>query len=230
MTSSTEVAMTLLSFEERLALIFAVTLAALLFDLRHPKGERHRFGEYSFLFLGAGIGLVFGIGVDAITSRISPDYFVIGKGIAPGETFRREVARLGGQAGASAGVLIAGGLLLANPQPARALRLLSRVATPLFLAIFLGAAFGALQALLGVIHLTELAEDLGAPRAEAFAVVWATHGGIYFGAFLGWIWEMRSLRADAKGAALRCREEVPEVPLCVTSRHPSSDAGSDSPG
>jgi len=92
----------------------ALGLVALLDVTRRGRSAtRHR--EYAFWISCAIVGAVFGAATDAMTSRISVDYFVLGKGLdGDSARFAQEVLALGASAGSSAGFVVGGALLIAN--------------------------------------------------------------------------------------------------------------------
>lgn len=178
----------------RLIALSIVVALFLALDLRKPNGQRHRWREYLFLLGCGGITALFGMGVDAITSHISPEYFLIGKGIAGGEGFFRRVAELGAQAGFAGGMIGGGILLLVNRRPEGAMRLFRVIRLPLLLAAFAGAVAGGVLAIFPFYTLP-LAEDaLDEPRAQRMTVVWFAHLGIYIGGMIGLIIAARQVR------------------------------------
>ncbi|MCO5170180.1 MAG: hypothetical protein M9894_27920 [Planctomycetes bacterium] len=177
-------------FGARLALLLGLmALGAGLDRWRHGPAAR-RPGEYAFLLVAGAVGAAFGLACDQVTSRLSPDYFVEGKGLAPGPGFGRAVVVLSLQAGFTAGVVLGAALLLANqPRPGRPAlplaRLLRRAAWPLGGALAL-APLGAL--LLGRLDPLDLRGQVGflpPARVDALVRVWGAHAGLYAGALLG---------------------------------------------
>ena len=118
--------------------LIAVAIIFLGVDLRQPPSCRHRWREYSFIAVCGLLAALFGLAVDSVTSRLSPEYFVLGKGIAPGPTFNAEVLELGAKAGLSAGVVASAILVFFNPRPALAFTLVRLVWMPFALAVLVG--------------------------------------------------------------------------------------------
>lgn len=162
--------------------------------------DRWRFGpaarrprEYGWLLLAGGLGALFGLAVDQATSRLSPDYFVYGKGLDPGPGFARDVLLLSLQAGLAGGLCAGGVLLLVNqPAPARGpvlpvgglLRAAAWIVALALLAAPLGAAAARAWDPLDLRH--ELRGVLDDPdRQTAFVTVWGLHAGVYAGALVG---------------------------------------------
>lgn len=64
-------------------------------DLYRKGREATKFREYGFVLLAGAIGAAAGLVNDLITSSISPDYFILGKGLEDGPGFRMQVAIFG---------------------------------------------------------------------------------------------------------------------------------------
>ncbi|MCA8959579.1 MAG: hypothetical protein KDC38_03655, partial [Planctomycetes bacterium] len=157
--------------------------------------------EYGFLLGSAAFGAAVGMGIDALTSSISIDYFVLGKGVAAGPGLGGRIALLGARAGTSAGVIAAAVLLIANPVPRDALRMWRCVPLVLLGALVGGAGLGLIQVGTGWPEIESLRGVLPEDRARHFESVWALHLGIYGGAILGLIvatlrWRRRYTPAD----------------------------------
>lgn len=178
-----------------IGLIF-VTL--LLLDFRKPIEKRNRPQEYSFLVIAGILASCFGVAIDSVTSRISPEYFIYGKGIAPNEFFQQSVAWVGIKAGFFAGVGAAGLLLVLNPLPRKALKLVRFFPRVLFAAVGLGLVFGLVQYISGLYQM-ELPVNLDENQLKRFMIVWFTHLGVYIGLFAGVIqsaFELRKSKTD----------------------------------
>lgn len=174
------------------ALVTLAFLAAVaLYDLRRHGRRATRWKESSFWLACALAGALFGAANDLVTSRVSRAYFALGKGLlaADASEFSRAVAALGAQAGAFAGLVVGGALLLANnpgerrPLPYR--RLAHLAVRPALFAVAVGPLFGALwwwdvQGLGGA-----LLEGLSPDDARDFLMVQRIHVGLYAGAALG---------------------------------------------
>ncbi|MEX0727846.1 MAG: hypothetical protein WD065_16335 [Planctomycetaceae bacterium] len=178
----------------RLLALFTVVVLFLALDLRNPPGQRHRWREYLFLLGCGAITALFGMSVDAVTSRISPEYFIIGKGIAEGDGFALRVAELGAQAGFAGGIIGGGVLLLVNHQPAKALGLFQVIAWPILFAAVCGTLAGGVLAVSPFYTLPLACELLDSPEAHHMTVVWFVHLGIYIGGTIGLIIAARRVR------------------------------------
>jgi hypothetical protein len=168
----------------------AVILAA--HDLRkHPRNPS-RAKEYGFLLYTTFVALLYGVVHDQLTATVSPEYFLLGKGMgADPAPFRWAVAKLGARASAGIGLLAGAALLVANasrsPRPSGRLgyRELFRLSLlPLASAALFAVAFGVANARLELGAATAR-EFVGDDRLRAFVVVWAVHAGSYAGALIG---------------------------------------------
>jgi hypothetical protein len=156
---------------------------------------RARAKEYAFLLYSMLAAAAYGVAHDHVTATISPEYFLVGKGLAMSpRPFRWALLLLAVRASCGTGLLAGAALLVANnprrsgqpPQLSyRSLLKLSMI--PLALAALAAVVGGAVNA----------SAQLGSPRAaalgvvpgrvRAFVVVWAVHAGSYAGALLGTI-------------------------------------------
>ncbi|MBZ0166317.1 MAG: hypothetical protein K8I00_05870, partial [Candidatus Omnitrophica bacterium] len=129
----------LITYEHRLLALLVFVAGMVAYDFKNPPGRRYRLSSYGFILAAAVMGALFGLGVDACTSRISVDYFIFGKGIPFDNSFDLNVMRLGMKAGFSAGAVIGCFFLLANANKAWVLPLYAYLVLPLILAMFTGA-------------------------------------------------------------------------------------------
>ena len=178
-------------FVYRLLILLAVLCLVGGIDLLLHRQDATRWREYLFLVACGTLGAAVGVSTDAVTSQISPEYFIVGKGVPDGDGFTARVLLLGAHAGFFAGAVAAMCCLIANnPRrglPAVSYPMLARIACiPLALALsggwvagvtlFLGAA-GSLVSRIDV--------PVAPERAEEFIVAWGTHGGLYAGLLAG---------------------------------------------
>jgi hypothetical protein len=179
----------------RLTVLLGILLLVAGVDLyRRPTGTR-RWLDYAIPLLGGAIGAIVGWINDVfVTSPLSPDYFMLGKGIAGGEGFERRVAALGLQAGMGPGILT--GALYAyvnlrrSEQPSlRTSQLALQLGKPLALAIATGIL---LPLLLGswdpLGFRPVLTRAISVEGVRNFLRVWWIHVGVYLGTLLGLIW------------------------------------------
>lgn len=169
-----------------LALLGLLAVGAAVDVARHGKAAT-RPREYATLLLAGAIGAAFALVVDQVTSRLSPDYFVIGKGLEGGAGFARAVVVLSLQAGLVAGLVLGGVLLVANQGPSLPPhRLLGRALWPIGGALLLALPGMALASALDPLGLrAELGPLLAAGPLEDLVRVWGIHAGLYAGALVG---------------------------------------------
>ena len=179
-------------------------------DLWYRRGLSTRWKEYLFILAAGCVGAVFGSLTDLVTSSISPDYFISGKGLSA-DGIRGHAMVLGLKAGFSAGG-IAGALCLFVSMTKRAganvsLQTLALLSWRPFLA---AVVFGAVVPFACVrFDPTGIVDDLGGwlgpDRAARFLTVWHIHLGVYFGLAVGVVWmivAMRRLSAKDRAPAL----------------------------
>lgn len=179
-------------FSFRVGVLAAVLgLFALVDWVIHGRRAK-RWREYVFLLGCAELGAVFGAGIDQITARLSPEYFIMGKHIEPGEGYWTSVMRLGVQAGFFAGAVVGGLLLIANSvapirQPLRLIVLARFLLLPIGLAIAGACLGGLILALCQPPSLidNEFTRYLDANAITRFCIVWGTHLGLYYGGAAG---------------------------------------------
>jgi hypothetical protein len=151
--------------------------------------------EYAFLLYAVLVAVAYGVAHDHVTATISPEYFLLGKGLAEEPTpFRWAVTLLAARASANVGLMGGAALLVANnPRrggvpPQLSYRVLARLTfVPLAFAVVTAAAAAAVNAVAR--FGTATASELGvvSSRRWAFTLVWGAHAGSYAGAILGTI-------------------------------------------
>lgn len=178
-----------------LILIFSVIAAinALIYKVKATKWQ-----EYAFVLSCGLAGGIFGIINDMITSSISPEYFIFGKGISQGKDFALKVVELGFQAGFFAGAIIGCAFLFAN-NPWRKREQLSYrdlfilslrplgtaiLCAPLVSIILSSDIFSIAPSLLG---------QIPSHKISGFVTVWGIHCGLYLGGALGTVWSVLSI-------------------------------------
>src|SRR5579859_2600442 len=173
-------------------------------------GRARRWKEYGAWLVMGALGAAFGACNDLVTSRVSPHYFELGKGLsnADHQQFLRDVADLGARAGCSAGVLLGGVLLFANTAPEslpslRVVELLVRALVPIGLAtaFALIVAFSTNWDVQGLGD--ELRQFLRASDVDAFLLVQRAHAGAYLGAALGTVMACLSVIRSRRARGIR---------------------------
>jgi hypothetical protein len=207
----------------RLAALLALMMFIAWIDWRRHGDRATKWREYSFLIVAGMLGGAFGVAIDQLTSTISPDYFVLGKGIPNDAVFRMHVATLGFQAGFVMGMLVGGIYLLANnPHPdciaLPYVRLFRYAIAPIIAAIVV-APFSAL--VIGNWDPLNLAHELRGALSPAdidhFRLVWGIHVGLYAGGLIGAILGVMRIR--------RLRARVGELPSAPPAESPSDPPG-----
>ncbi len=170
------------------------------YDLRRNPLNPTKWKEYGFFLVCSIIGSIIGVINDGITSNISADYFVFGKGILPGEKFLFRVTELGAQAGFIAGGIAGAIYLMANNQkpnnPSLTYhQLFCMIWKPVIGAIFFGFMipifFHAYDPLDVYSSLSELIAE---SRIQRFLFVWWIHIGIYLGVIIGTIYGVFNIK------------------------------------
>ena len=124
------------------ALVVLMAIAAGV-DLWYRRGQSMRWKEYLFILAAGCLAAVFGSLIDLITSSISPDYFIYGKGLSP-DGIRWHAMVLGLKAGFSAGAIAGAVCLFAGARKrARENISLSKIAMLSWRPFLLAAVFAA---------------------------------------------------------------------------------------
>ncbi len=178
-------------FVLRLLLLLVIAGALSWNDYRRRGAKAASAREYGFVFLTGALGAAVGGLNDAITSRISPDYFILGKGLAEGDGLRGRAILYGLQAGCSGGI-VAGAILVylarrKSVTPAVSFRwLLRRLWIPIAGAVLGGLTLPRLAIAFDPFHLrAQLDSLLASPQVRQFLFVWWVHTGLYAGLVAG---------------------------------------------
>jgi hypothetical protein len=180
-----------LQFLYRIVLLLGLMLVVSLVDFYRNGARSTKFREYGFIIITGAVGAVIGFVNDLITSSISPDYFILGKGLEESSDLRIQAGLFGLRVGFSAGV-IGGAVCLYASQRKSAYpsikfsRLLRMLWMPVTGAIFCGIAlplgFSKFDPARFSVQLDTL---LDAERISRFRQVWWTHIGLYAGMVIG---------------------------------------------
>jgi len=181
--------MTTIPYSLRVLVLALLAVGLILYDrMRHP-GRRDRIWEYGLLFAAGLVGAAFGAVNDSITVGISPEYFILGKGLAPGEGLKCRAVLLGAQAGFSGGIVACAVWLFALGRvPAKErCHLICRFC---WLPVATAAVAGCLTPFIAHDHIPAHLSELFSPllfrhRLLCLARVWWIHTGLYAGLFLG---------------------------------------------
>lgn len=166
-------------------------LVVALVDFYRKGPQATRFREYGFIVIAGAIGAAVGLVNDLITSSISPDYFILGKGLEDGPNLRVQAGLFGLQVGFSAGV-IGGAVCLFISQkksaypPIKCSRLLQLLWMPIAGAVLCGIAIPLVFSKFDPAHFSaQLKDVLDAGKLNRFRQVWWTHVGLYAGMIIG---------------------------------------------
>jgi len=172
-------------------LLLGLMLVVSLLDFYRNGPQATRFREYGFIMITGALGGLIGFVNDLITSSISPEYFILGKGIEESPDLRIQAGLFGLQVGISAGVIGGAVCLFATGQksgypPAKFSRLLPLLWMPVAGAILCGVAlplgFSKFDPAQFSSQLDTLLDAKGISR---FRQVWWTHIGLYAGMVVG---------------------------------------------
>jgi hypothetical protein len=199
------------SLPYRVALGATILAFLATIDLIRNRSRATRWREYTFLIACTALAIMYGIVNDLITSRISVEYFLWGKGVfervgetiaADPEAHRRrldlEAIRIGAMATWSAGLIAGATLLFVNSlarkparQPAWPMLTLARLVPLIFLgAIVMACIGGVVGASGGLTWMNRDFDDMLAAdqwRPYRFMAVFGIHLGGYVGAVVGLI-------------------------------------------
>ena len=165
----------------RLGILFAFVLAVVFYDLIRKK-DTTRLKEYSTIVIAALFTGVFGIIVDSVTSRISPEYFLHGKGLGNDPL---EISALGGLAGVAAGFLLSAVLVYVNRKNENKFLVLKYLPICFAISAVTGAILGLARYYWFSFEFEDLDLLMNAGEITRFMTVWFIHVGIYAGGVAG---------------------------------------------
>lgn len=176
------------TFAWRAPIGVAVLVGRALRD-RARTGTWDRACELAFLFGVTAATVAYAIAHDAVTWRLSAEYFVVGKQLPDAAQSFLPAARLAALAGWSAGLAVGLALLVVNnPSPTRTRlgeRELAGEALRMLAASAVTAALGALVGLCATPHVAAYFRSAGITDPRAFSVASGIHLGTYVGAAFG---------------------------------------------
>jgi hypothetical protein len=173
------------------ALLLGLMAVAVAVDFWRHGREAPRYREYGFIWITGILGGVIGFANDCATSSISPDYFILGKGLEPGNDLRFRAGVYGFKAGLSAGVVGGAVCLFARARNSRfsseqMRRLLKALWMPTAAAVLFGLALPIIADGYDPMGLSaRLASLLDADQIVRFRRVWWIHTGLYAGLVIG---------------------------------------------
>jgi hypothetical protein len=178
-------------FFYRVALLLGLMMVAVAVDCWRHGREAARYREYSFIWIAGLLGGVIGFANDCLTSSISPDYFIIGKGLEAGTNIRFQAGMYGFQAGLSAGIVGGAVCLFARAKNSRfsaeqMRRLIQALWMPVAGAAFLGLVLPIIAGGFDPMGLSARLDSLlNADQIIRFKRVWWIHTGLYAGLVVG---------------------------------------------
>ncbi len=179
------------NFANRLILLLGLMAVVSIVDFKRHGRSASKHREYGFILIAGFIGGLAGLGNDMITSAISPEYFVFGKGLEPGEDLRWRAGIFGVKEGLSAGIIGGAICLFATAQERgfsmqRMRCLLGKLWMPLAGAASFAVTLPLIAGKFDPIHLSdELNSFLGTGQIARFLQVWWIHCGLYSGLVAG---------------------------------------------
>jgi hypothetical protein len=198
-------------FWDRAALLAGLMVIGAVVDMwRHGRAAtRHK--EYAFIWFTGLIGCLVGGATDVITSSISEDYFITGKGLSGDNGFELRVAMFGIKQGLSAGVIAGAVCVYVSRRKSKFAPLGFGGLLRLLWMPVICAVAGSVLLPLAAGHFYPAGLDLkleGAPLIWPFwrfRLVWWIHMGLYAGLLIGLLWlivvVVRRRRAGPEPAA-----------------------------
>ena len=178
----------------RIVLLLLLMSLVAAIDWLWNRQKATKWNEYGFVIVSGVIGTLFGFLNDLITSSISPEYFIFGKGLDPGEGLTLRAGILGMKAGFSAGA-IAGAICLylstrdCSCPPLAYRRLLGFLWRPVTLAVTTAFILALFFRQLDPLDLSAQLEGiLDSQQIERFLTVWWIHSGLYLGLLASVVW------------------------------------------
>jgi hypothetical protein len=179
------------NFTNRVLLLLALMAIVTIVDFKQKGREASKYREYGFILIAGAVGALLGFVNDLITSSISPDYFVFGKGLDSGDGLRWRAGIFGAKEGLSAGIIAGAVCLFATAQktslsPAQLRSLLARLWMPLAGAVLAGLTLPLAAGAFDPFHLAAKLESfLNGNQIRRFLRVWWIYTGLYAGLTLG---------------------------------------------
>jgi hypothetical protein len=191
----------------RIALLLLVLSLVAGIDWLWHRQKATKWNEYGFVAFSGFVGTLFGLLNDLITSSISPEYFIFGKGLDPGDGLTLRAMLLGMQAGFSAGAIAGAICLYASTRnngrlPLAYRRLLGFLWRPVALAPTTALVLVLFCRQLDPIGVSILLDDtLDPQQMERFLTVWWIHSGLYLGLLVSVVWIVKDIGRLRKKAS-----------------------------
>ena len=178
-------------FLYRVVLLLGLMAMAVAVDFWRNGRKAAKYREYGFIWISGIIGGTVGFANDCATSSISPAYFVLGKGLEPGNELRWRAGMFGFKAGLSAGIIGGAVCLFACARKpglstAQMRELLRALWMPLTGAVLLSLTLPIIAGRFDPIGLSARLDSLlRTDQIVLFRKVWWMHTGLYAGLALG---------------------------------------------
>lgn len=184
----------------RLSILVFLMVAIAAIDYWRHASNATKWREYLFLAVAALIGGLVGLVVTHVSASLSPDYFIIGKGIPPGDRFHFRAVHFGFDAGMLVGVVIGGAYLLTNhTNPNRKslsfLELMRFTVQPLVCIVVIMPTTALVMRLCDPFGLAaDPGGFLNPTELKWFLTSWGLNLGVYLGSIVGAIWGIVRIR------------------------------------
>lgn len=178
----------------RIALLVLLMSVIAAIDWQRNRQNATKWKEYGFIIVSGIVGTTFGLFNDLITSSISPEYFIFGKGLASGDRLPLRAGVLGMKAGFSAGAIAGAICLYAGTRacscpPLNCRRLLPFLRRPVILAIVTAFVLAlSFRRYDPFVFSVELDGILDRQQIRRFLLVWWIHVGLYAGLLVSVVW------------------------------------------
>lgn len=198
------------NFANRVLLLFTLMAIVAIVDFKRKGREASKYREYGFILIAGVAGALAGFANDLITSSISPEYFIFGKGLELGDDLRCRAGIFGAKEGLSAGIIAGAVCLFAIGQKtslsgAQLRSLLARLWMPLGGAALVGVTLPLGAGSFDPFHLAAKLESLlNGEQIGRFLRVWWIHTGLYAGLVLGLAAMIARTRRDRRVKAAAC--------------------------
>jgi hypothetical protein len=178
-------------FKYRLFIGLSLFLVLGIIDYKKNPQSPTKVKEYLFLFSIVGIAMLYGIIHDFITYHISPEYFIMGKGIESAKDgFNFDVVQLAMMALWSVGLIIGVIFLIANNPykkiPQLKYSILYRLSLyPVVISFLFAVLTGVFFYFFGLDFSDWLVDLEFISEKKQFMTTWGIHTGSYLGGIIG---------------------------------------------
>lgn len=190
------------SFSSRVILLLSLMIVFAGLDLFRNGRKATRFKEYGFIVLAGIIGCCIGFFNNLMTSSISPEYFVLGKGLSEGEGLRLAAGSLGLRTGFSGGIIGGAICLFGCGRKVAFADLFRRFWMPVAGAIGLMLILPLVASQFDPMGYGEQLKDVATvEQVRKLLIVWWIHTGLYAGLIGGVVFMIVTLRRKQSAVA-----------------------------